>query len=71
MLHVRHRGESHEIPFDDLGVTPSHSDEEIKLAVANRLDVVEGEFNDYVLERETSGTMTLRPEAVFGGGFDK
>lgn len=71
MLHVRHRGQSHEIPFEDLRVTPANTDPEIKAAVASHLDVVEGEFASYVLEREATGEMTLRPEAVFGRGSDR
>jgi hypothetical protein len=65
IVHVRLRGESHDISFDDLDIGDLSTDEEIFKALANHFDVPEW-FVGYVIERHTNGNITVRPEAVFG-----
>ena len=66
ILHVRYKGESRDIPLSELDCDIT-SDEEVRKAVANFLDLgEEHDLGDYVLVRHKNENMTLRPEAVFG-----
>lgn len=81
-LHVRYDGQSHDIPFTDIftterlegiGADPNTelntnhlNPEQIKLAVAQHLDVAVSEFDNFQVEYHKAGNITVRPDAVFG-----
>lgn len=65
-IHVRVQGRSQDISLQDLGIVAGASDNEIKEAVSRHLDIELSVFNHTVVEKHTTGNMTLRPEAVFG-----
>lgn len=66
VLHVRALGRSRDISLDAIGVNPTSTDEAIRLAVANFMDVSVTELRGTIIERHENGNLTLRPEAVFG-----
>jgi hypothetical protein len=66
MVHVRFDGRSWTVPASALNISAASSDDEIQQAVAAYLDVVVIELAPYVVERHTSGNITVRPEAIFG-----
>ena len=66
VLHVRFEGRSFDIPLSDLDVGTLSADADIKRALAGYLNVPEAKFRDYVVDRHDTGTLTVRPEAVFG-----
>ena len=66
VVHVRFEGRSNDIEFRVLGVTERSSDPEVFEALGRYFDVSTRKFGSYVVEREASGNMTVRPEAVFG-----
>ena len=66
VVHIRYEGRSLDIPQGDLDIGPASSDNDIKRALAQHLDVAEGSFRDYVIDRHETGNLTVRPEAVFG-----
>ncbi len=82
VVHVRYNGTSSEIAFSELfrsdrlqriGVDSDKvsslsdlSDTQLKQLLAGYFDKPASEFNGFVLERESTGNLTLRPEAVFG-----
>lgn len=66
VLHIRFEGRSADILLADLDVGSVSSDAEIKRALAVHLDVPQAKFRNYVVDRHSTGNMTVRPEAVFG-----
>lgn len=66
MLHVRFQGQSRDLRLAELDLGPLPSDQEVKQALARRLDVSVEKLRDYVVDRNPSGNLTVRPEAVFG-----
>ena len=66
IVHVRFEGRSRDIAFAELDVGDLSSDQDVRRALANYLDVPERKFAPYVIERHTNGNITVRPEAVFG-----
>src|SRR5207244_76466 len=66
VVHIRFDGRSLDIPQSELDIGAGSSDTEIKRALARHLDVSEGKFRDYVVDRHDTGNLTVRPEAVFG-----
>ena len=67
LLHVMFGGQTHEIPIN----LQDSTDEAIKLRVAAHLDVAVTEFDDFEVEHEPTGNLTLRPEAPFGSGASR
>jgi len=65
-VHIRFDGRSWDIPFRTLEIGDASSDAEVREALARYLDVSARKLASYVVERHTSGNMTVRPEAVFG-----
>jgi len=65
-IHVRHDGVSKDIILQDLNIANDTPDTNVKVAVANWLDIEQNSFEKFVIERHDNGDMTLRPEAVFG-----
>ena len=66
VVHIRFEGRSLDLIQSDLDVGMASSDNDIKRALASKLDVAESRFRDYVIDRHDTGNMTVRPEAVFG-----
>ena len=66
VLHVRALGRSRDIAFDAIAVTSASSDEAIRQAVAQFMDVSVEQLRGTIIERHENGNLTLRPEAVFG-----
>ncbi len=66
VVHIRFEGRSLDIPQGDLDVGMASSDNEIKRALAQHLEVPESRLRDYVIDRHETGNLTVRPEAVFG-----
>ncbi len=65
-VHVRFAGRSFDIPMPMLGIGPAWPDDQIKRALARHIEVPEGAFKAYVIDRHPNGNLTVRPEAVFG-----
>lgn len=66
VLHVRVQGRSRDIALDLLNVSTASSDESIRLAVSNFMEIPLELLKHTVIERHENGNLTLRPEAVFG-----
>ncbi len=66
VLHLRFQGQSRDIALGTLAISPDATDDEVKMAVAQFLDVALINFDPTVVERHANGNLTLRPEAVFG-----
>ena len=66
VVHVRFEGQSWSFPAADLGVRGQSTDDEVRRALASRLDVAAARLAPYVVERHANGNITVRPEAVFG-----
>ena len=65
-LHIRFAGRSYDLTLGQLGLAPQASDHEVRMAVAQHLEVGLDRLEPYVVERHRTGNVTLRPEAVFG-----
>lgn len=65
-IHVRFAGNSYRFEGNEIDVGNLSSDNEIKSALARRLQVEDAKFSAYVVERHDNGNITVRPEAVFG-----
>jgi hypothetical protein len=65
-LHVRFEGRSLDVRLADLDIGPQSTDDQVKQALAVYLDVPVQKFRDYVVDRHSTGNMTVRPEAIFG-----
>ena len=66
VIHVRFEGTSHDIPVSEMDIGQSSTDEQIKTAVAQFLEVDLDKLQDYVVQHHKNGNFTIRPEAVFG-----
>ena len=81
-IHCTFRGTQHTFDFeeifapdrytaigiaDGIDVRPDTvSNEQVKMALAQKFDVGVGEFNDDFVEINPNGNITLRPNTVFG-----
>jgi hypothetical protein len=65
MLHLRLDGRSDEMPLAALGLTGTETDEQIKQALAARLDCAPSVFDGHVIARHST-TIVVRPEAIYG-----
>ena len=66
VVHVRFNGRSFDVPIDALELGVAASDVQVKRSLAAALQVNEGQFRGYVVDRHENGNLTVRPEAVFG-----
>ena len=66
LLHIRFEGRSYDVPLSELDLGPLSTDDDVRTALANHLDVSARSLRSYVVERHANGNMTVRPEAVFG-----
>lgn len=66
-LHIRYEGRSMDLSLDQLDIGDISTDGQVKEAVANFLNVPVTKFNAFAVDRnQENGSLTLRPEAVFG-----
>ena len=65
-IHIRFEGRSYDLTMAQLQLVGDVSDAQIRMAVAQYLDVGLDRLEGYVVERHGTGNFTLRPEAVFG-----
>ncbi len=65
-IHVRFDGRSYDLAPADLGVPVDAPDADIHEALARHFDVARQTFRAFVVERHRNGSVTVRPEAVFG-----
>lgn len=66
-IHIRYEGRSLDIDLNDLDIGTLSSDTQIRQAVATRLEVSVTKLNNFAIDRnEENGSLTLRPQAVFG-----
>jgi len=65
-VHVRFDGRSWDVPLRTLDIGNGSSDDEVREALAQYLEVPVRKLASCVVERHASGNMTVRPEAVFG-----
>jgi len=66
VIHVRFAGRSFDLTMAQLDLGAGSSDNQIKQAVAQHLDVQFARLADYTVDRHSNGNLTLRPQAVFG-----
>ncbi len=66
VVHIRFQGKSWDIPMSDLDLGALSNDDQVRVAVANYLNVPIANLRLYVIERHANGNLTVRPEAVFG-----
>lgn len=66
VIHIRFEGRSFDIPLSDLDLGTGSNDESIKRSLGAYLDVNPVKFRHYVVDRHSTGNLTLRPQAVFG-----
>ena len=66
VVHVRVDGRSHDLLLDQLGLGDKPTDDQLKRALAGRLDVPASSLVEAVVDRHANGNLTVRPEAVFG-----
>jgi hypothetical protein len=65
-IHVRHDGRSYDFTPAQLGVPADAADVDVHEALARHFDTARHAFRAYVVERHRNGSLTVRPEAVFG-----
>ena len=81
MIHVVYNGKTEDFEFDTvfsreklpgLGITVDNitpqqvTHDQIKLAMAQQFDVGVNEFNDFFIEINSNGNITVRPQTTFG-----
>ena len=66
VVHVRYQGESRDIPWSQLSLSENFSDDDVKWAIAEHLDISIDLLKNTVVERHENQNLTVRPEAVFG-----
>ena len=70
-LHFRFDGRSFDVDQSDLDVGVLSTDAQVRQAVATHLGVPLAKIQTFAIDRnQATGSMTLRPEAVFGGRQD-
>ncbi len=66
LIQVRLDGRSYFIPTTDVNINTRADDQAIRQAMAAYFGVPPDRFACYVVERYVNGSMTVRPEVVFG-----
>ena len=70
-IHIRFEGRSIDIEQNTLDVGLLSTDAEVRQAVANHLGVPMAKMQSFAVDRnQATGSMTMRPEAVFGWPSD-
>lgn len=65
-IHVRFDGRSYDLDPAALGLRPASADADVHEALARHFEVPLHTFRSFVVERHRNGSVTVRPEAVFG-----
>jgi len=66
-LHVRYEGQSVDLRMEDIDLGDLATEQQVKNAAANALNVPMAKFAAYTVDRNAeTGDITLRPQAVFG-----
>ena len=65
MIHVRESGRSIEIPYALLDIAQNATDEQLKQAVAEHLELPVAKLFSHTVDRSGSA-IVVRPEAVYG-----
>ena len=66
MIHVRFEGRSLDLALHALDLDGPSPDAELERHLARHLDVHPERLGGYVVDRRPSGTVVVRPEAVYG-----
>jgi len=66
VIHVRFGGRSFDVRLGKLDCGRGDDDAGVKQALARHLEIAPGHLDDHVVDRHSSGNLTVRPEAVFG-----
>ena len=65
--HIRFDGRSFDVPLSELDIGVLSSDDQIRRAIADFLQVPAAKLNAFAVEKnEETGEVMLRPEAIFG-----
>ena len=68
MAHVRFEGRSYDAPLADLNLGEDSTDTDVRREVATYLGIPEQKLRSFAVDRNPdTNSITLRPEAVFGG----
>lgn len=66
MIHVRFEGRSYDVQERDLDLGKRANDRQVLENLSRYLDVDYRRLQFYVVDRRPSGTVIVRPEAVYG-----
>jgi hypothetical protein len=66
VAHVRFEGRSFDIELERLALELNSPERQVRSAIARYLEVNASRLDSYVLDRHPNGSLTLRPEAVYG-----
>ncbi len=67
LIHIHFQGRSIDIAQSNIDVGALSTDQQVRAAVANHLEVPVSKLGAFAIDRnQETGHMTLRPEAVFG-----
>lgn len=66
MIHVRYEGRSYDVPEKDIRLGKMASDRQILEGLARHFDLDYNKLQTYVVDRRPSGSVIVRPEAVYG-----
>jgi hypothetical protein len=62
MVRISYAGRAYELTEAQLGVALKLTDAEIKHLLAQQLDIAEGVFDGYAVDRNANGDLVVRPE---------
>ena len=65
-VHIVYNGQSHDVPFTDLDIGDTSTDDQVKNACASHFSIPDSKLRFYQVDREQTGNITVRPQAVFG-----
>lgn len=64
-LYVTVEGVTHEMKCEDIGLSPTASDEDIKQRLYEHFDA-QFNFSDHMVTREGSGVILVKPNPIYG-----
>lgn len=66
MIHVRFDGRSMDFTSQQLGLPNGANDSQIKHRLSKFLEIPLERLQDYCVDRRPSGTVVVRPHAIYG-----
>jgi hypothetical protein len=66
VIHVRYEGRSYDVPERDIRLPAKANDSQVLEIVAGHLRLDMRKLRHYVVDRRPSGSVIVRPEAVYG-----